>query len=1172
MRMNRIIFFALWGLMMAPNPTSAQNASIARLLPSTALTANRHQAILNLGGKAVPLLEMAQASPTAQPRRIRVTSPNGGEVWEKGQTFTIRWTSSGSIPEVRIVLKWGPGVGVWTPIADRIPNAGEYSYTIPETIKQEGREFMVIVMTPDGLISDSSDSPFTIQAAKEAPKTASADRQPRDAQVITSLVEIARPRLGNPLILTPQGLRRFEITVAGRLRWLQDGPEPEIPIPTPAQVAARLHRYPPKIRVKGKEMVLNILGVGSVFRHPEFKSDYGSGRFASTGAEQQYEVRYRWDVSVYVGIGEDQIDDLKASPGWPTFLELRIQADPREPREVSNPHAIYVDETLRTSSEFTILHITDTHVARRNDQMPEVLCQVRNQGECEALASRYINFNDNLRAFIKLANARVRAGEKVIVVLTGDIVDYYFDGWWGGKFMCGQGGFARDRRVDATGSSWGYSNVSKFREIILGLDGKGEELLCPLFTVLGNHDYLTNEVPLSLKVHLKVLGLSLYSRYSNKSYGLLEAEGREYEYWAFPRHGGKHKSIADRKTLKENTSKNDWKPSLDQDWSYWLAKPRSWPLSQYISTVNYDTDFKFRIGNHQLLFLNTGADRYPRQEEFADLEDREDEDRDYIEDGPHNRGIVEEHIRLIHRAMAGAPEHGMILVFTHAPLIGLEKDETEGRQVLFEEEHEKKPWAATPWLINLYKGYKKDYAELVADGFSFLPTKHFKSGKRAPLLNFACADGNFVSFLNKINRLSGASARTPILLFSGHTHKVHEFRIEKIRETHQVEDTNFHYFTDDYSGKYFRATTDGPQLLLRYLWLRARSPLFFTSGAVKREKPQYREIKVSGGTFASLEIKEIPTVERTAIFRPGCRSVALQAKNGQYVCAEGGGGGEVRANRNHIKEWETFEWVQLDTGKVALRAHTGQYLNVTGGGVVTAKAPMPCPGWEWWGISPNTIPPQSLPQYKACLGASAIFELIGAGADQVALRAQNGKYVCAEGGGGRELVANRSAIGPWETFTLVELEKSGQVALQSFNYPDHFIRHRNFVGEVTPIGTDMDRKDATFRVIPGLAEQEYPSLQGEYISLQSVNYPGYYLRYHDGMIKLHKYRDEELFKKNATFRLVPGLANRAWSSFESLHYPGFYVRHKNFKLYLERGDSDLSRKDATFKILSPPWQ
>jgi hypothetical protein len=36
-----------------------------------------------------------------------------------------------------------------------------------------------------------------------------------------------------------------------------------------------------------------------------------------------------------------------------------------------------------------------------------------------------------------------------------------------------------------------------------------------------------------------------------------------------------------------------------------------------------------------------------------------------------------------------------------------------------------------------------------------------------------------------------------------------------------------------------------------------------------------------------------------------------------------------------------------------------------------------------------------------------------------ALRAANGQYVCAEDGGGRELVANRDQALGWETFELV---------------------------------------------------------------------------------------------------------------------------------------------------------
>ena len=37
----------------------------------------------------------------------------------------------------------------------------------------------------------------------------------------------------------------------------------------------------------------------------------------------------------------------------------------------------------------------------------------------------------------------------------------------------------------------------------------------------------------------------------------------------------------------------------------------------------------------------------------------------------------------------------------------------------------------------------------------------------------------------------------------------------------------------------------------------------------------------------------------------------------------------------------------------------------------------------------------------------------------VALQASNGQFVCAEGGGGQAVVANRNAIGSWETFTLL---------------------------------------------------------------------------------------------------------------------------------------------------------
>lgn len=60
------------------------------------------------------------------------------------------------------------------------------------------------------------------------------------------------------------------------------------------------------------------------------------------------------------------------------------------------------------------------------------------------------------------------------------------------------------------------------------------------------------------------------------------------------------------------------------------------------------------------------------------------------------------------------------------------------------------------------------------------------------------------------------------------------------------------------------------------------------------------------------------------------------------------------------------------------------------------------------------------------------FTLVKLGHNKVALRAPNGKYVCAEGGGGRELVANRDWIRSWETFVLHELGDN-RIALQACN-------------------------------------------------------------------------------------------------------------------------------------------
>lgn len=184
--------------------------------------------------------------------------------------------------------------------------------------------------------------------------------------------------------------------------------------------------------------------------------------------------------------------------------------------------------------------------------------------------------------------------------------------------------------------------------------------------------------------------------------------------------------------------------------------------------------------------------------------------------------------------------------------------------------------------------------------------------------------------------------------------------------------------------------------------------------------------------------------------------------------------------------------------------------------------------------------------------------------------------VAASKASGRNLVPIFESFWRWPVGKrtmdkLIRRDRAGSTAYQSIlnkvvrflsvNLSGHFIRHAYSLGEVTRLSTELDRKDASFKVVPGLASQHAPC-----VSLESVNYPGEYLRHEHDRIKLSKSENRDLFKQDATFRLVPGLADANAVSFESFNYPGKYVRHYESHLFIAVPDSDLAKKDATFRV------
>jgi hypothetical protein len=116
--------------------------------------------------------------------------------------------------------------------------------------------------------------------------------------------------------------------------------------------------------------------------------------------------------------------------------------------------------------------------------------------------------------------------------------------------------------------------------------------------------------------------------------------------------------------------------------------------------------------------------------------------------------------------------------------------------------------------------------------------------------------------------------------------------------------------------------------------------------------------------------------------------------------------------------------------------------------------------------------------------------------------------------------------------------------------------------------TKEDKEYTTFRLVPGLAD-------GKLVSLQSALQTNYFMRHQGGQLKLHGLEDDGLFKSDATFRKVAGLADPSdptLVSFESFNYPGFYIRHRNGLLYIEKSEASVAYKqDATFRIQPPNW-
>lgn len=170
-------------------------------------------------------------------------------------------------------------------------------------------------------------------------------------------------------------------------------------------------------------------------------------------------------------------------------------------------------------------------------------------------------------------------------------------------------------------------------------------------------------------------------------------------------------------------------------------------------------------------------------------------------------------------------------------------------------------------------------------------------------------------------------------------------------------------------------------------------------------------------------------------------------------------------------------------------------------------------------------------------------------------------------------------------------------SLESASRQGCFLRHRNFLGELTEenfhlrslpavargiqINTlrfleKFDYSDGTFRIVPGGLVGGSPS-EG-LVSFEALNWPGWYLRHQNFRLCLSQRTNDSLFLEDATFILRPGLRygnpnDPNWVSLESVNYPGYFIRESDSHLYLHRRADEPIVSDfeaqATFRLCRP---
>jgi predicted MPP superfamily phosphohydrolase len=521
------------------------------------------------------------------------------------------------------------------------------------------------------------------------------------------------------------------------------------------------------------------------------------------------DIRY-WHVEVM--LNKDDTKDYKTllrkrgRKYLPKLYDLILKEKTGKGEKV-NCHSVQITKSINGGCNF--IHLTDIHIAKRNDEILDEVLKVRSKRERKAIIDSYINFNDKLREFIRIANDMADRGELDFVVITGDLVDFAFHGW--------------EDEPNAAENNWRI-----FIHIITGA-GKEKEngnpgIKVAIFTSTGNHDW---------RLHPYDPNLGSY----RKAFGLEKEELEHYEYKSFD--SQEYPEDERAKRSRELTSNAFKKLNIDAftnkgkirfitflysklaawvlgalsvlglEGGVWVGWPAAklgvyglavlvgaglgWGIKKalerlfrkmadvlvdnplnaeakafhyYLAHINPYLDYAFQYGDHSFIVMDTGADVFIGQlldgKELKHIKHMSFEDN-ILGDSPDSRAFdsdqtyynwsqivwLEKVLTTVSQELAG---QGKTFVFLHAPPINPDKDRKW--KTLWESERLELKWIA------------KDECNLTYGTINHYLSQFF----------YLCM-GYRESEL--VKEEVEPSLREVDLIFSGHAHRNIEFRLEK---------------------------------------------------------------------------------------------------------------------------------------------------------------------------------------------------------------------------------------------------------------------------------------------------------------------------------------------------------------------------------------------------------